>query len=144
MKKIDAFIITSETIREVSATARSKDTASAYIVVKSFDEARDLLDDAKAAALEAMDKWEPAPEPKPVPIDEEEERREKQRAMRFRRGVEQAHEFTSKYDKSGGFRISEIKFLMSENRFDTISDVYALAYRRGYNAALRAAERSNQ
>ena len=139
--KIDAHVIITTATPRIEVMAHSNSAAGVMCCAPSFRAGLRMLQESVDAiekqAEEATTGWKPDP----LPMEAEPDEKEKRRAARFKRGTGQAHEFLTKHDHTGGFRFTEIKYLMRENIFDAISDAYALAYRRGYNAAKKAAKK---
>jgi len=137
--KTNICIFSTDSKKEIAVSAYSKDSATAYIFAHDLQEARAMLDDAETMAAEAAKNWEPEPEPEPVdPVEQERETRQTKRVFD---SILKAHKFTDKHDTTGGLSLREMRVLLNQDRFDALSDTYVLAYRRGYNAAKKAAKK---
>lgn len=134
---INILITTGAASPEIRAKAINNDTASVFLDVRNVDQMDGLIQDAKKAALEAMETWTPAPEvpdqtedPAPVVMPEN-----------FEKKLQTAQTFTGKHDKPFGLKAKDVFFLSQiaeDNVFKSICHSYEIGFKRGFDQAKKA------
>lgn len=133
---INVFI-TTEGKTNLSATAYSKNMATIFISAETLEAAAALIPQGERLALDAMENWQPKEDPaKPVKENAAEAQElDAAKEARIAHQIETATAFRRR--KSEGMTLSEMNYLVRQEKIDTVMQAYDLGYRRGWNAQKR-------